>query len=481
MARWLWVLVLVGCYNPNPPPGAYRCSASDRACPSGQHCTCGLCVKNDDQAACGFTVDVSKRVVDEHESFQLDVHALKQDGTAAGAFGGTVSLASTWGDVRPATVQLAGGAATVQVTLNRETQPPQTASIVASFAGNQSTSAKITVRPPRFQKDATPVVPPASAAAPFGFADVFVAEPNVIKTADGYRMYFGGFSTKTKYAVGVATSTDGRSFGAQMMPVFSSAATGFTNNGVSSPGVFATGTGMNMVFAASSMPFTPGDIGVASSADGLMPFTIANGNMPVLRRADCGYCDLGVEFPSVIPDPAAVGDGGAGGWLMFFSATQKGDNNSVAVAIGRATSTDGITFAAEPAPILAGTTGGEAYLATPRVLVDGTVYKMWYSFGATANVNRGNLCGTETTVQIGYATSSDGFYWIRSQANPVITLGGGGWDNDARVLGVGSVLPADGKDPASGVALYYSVYRQTAVPVFGTLCLPNGIGRATRL
>ena len=50
---------VMGCYNPTPPPGSYRCSTADQSCPSGQHCTCGLCVKSDDQAACGFGVDSS--------------------------------------------------------------------------------------------------------------------------------------------------------------------------------------------------------------------------------------------------------------------------------------------------------------------------------------------------------------------------------------------------------------------------------------
>ena len=39
-----------------------------------------------------------------------------------------------------------------------------------------------------------------------------------------------------------------------------------------------------------------------------------------------------------------------------------------------------------------------------------------------------------TSVQIGYATSSDGFYWIRSPSNPAVAVGGSGWDADSHAL-----------------------------------------------
>src|SRR5262249_39958982 len=129
----------------------------------------------------------------------------------------------------------------------------------------------------------------------------------------------------------------------------------------------------------------PSQIGIASSPDGLSPFTAANGGKPVLKRqiagvqmADCDYCDKGLGCPNVIDDPAAsiLSDGGFGGKLMFFSASQ--GMNSVP-SIGRASSADGMTWVPEPAPVLSGDLGGELVLIAPHVLVDGTVFKMWYS------------------------------------------------------------------------------------------------------
>jgi hypothetical protein len=76
----LAALLAAGCYSPTPPAGAYRCSTADNSCPSGQHCTCGLCVKSDDQAACAFALTASlpqSGVVGEHEQFPLTVQALR--------------------------------------------------------------------------------------------------------------------------------------------------------------------------------------------------------------------------------------------------------------------------------------------------------------------------------------------------------------------------------------------------------------------
>ena len=39
-----------------------------------------------------------------------------------------------------------------------------------------------------------------------------------------------------------------------------------------------------------------GDVlGMASSPDGLAPFTLSNGGMPILKRTDCGFCGTTLE------------------------------------------------------------------------------------------------------------------------------------------------------------------------------------------
>jgi hypothetical protein len=465
----------VGCFNPNTPAGAYTCNATDRSCPVGQHCSCGLCVNRDDQAACGFVLSasVSGGVV-EHQPFTLAVQARLADGTTiASGFSGAVTLTSSWGDVTPKTLMLTNGQASATVSLNRETLPPQTATIRASFAGNEGTSNKIAVKAPPLVRDPVAVVAPVSATQPFGFADQAVMQPDVIKTADDWRLYFRGLSSTGGDLFGVARSRDGKSFAPPSQPILAPGGAAFDARSIGSPAVFALGGAMSMLFSGADNASSV--IGVATSPDGLTPFSLANGDLPTIRRADCGYCQQSIDFPSVIPDPAAppAGDGGVStAQLAFFSATAMSS-----IAIGRASSSDGVHFVPEPAPLLTGDLTGEAVLMAPRVLVDGTVYKMWYSFARLADYKNGDPC--QSTIGIGYATSSDGFYWIRSPANPVMPAGGGGWDDTSTAFLVGSVVPSDGQNVQNGLTLYYSTFRLT-VTGSGSICLPNGIGRASR-
>src|SRR5439155_14441841 len=125
-------------------------------CPSGQHCVCGLCVNHDGDAACGFSVTSGSGNVAEHQSFSVDIGALQQSGSPAAGFNDTVTLSfvlpdgSDWCDVTPPTVQLQGGKATVQVTLNRETIPPQQPKLRAVLGANKGESTGIQVTAPPF-------------------------------------------------------------------------------------------------------------------------------------------------------------------------------------------------------------------------------------------------------------------------------------------------------------------------------------------
>lgn len=469
------LLVCAGCYSPSPPAGAYRCSMADDACPSGQHCTCGLCVKSDDQAACSFTLTATlpaSGTVGEHEQFPIAIQAIDQNGANADGFNGTVTLSSSWGDVVPSTVALVDGQAQAQIALNRETLPPQTATVTATFGGNKGSVGKIAVKAQPFVRDQTAVVPTPSGQATFGFADFIVAEPNVVITSTGeYRMYFGGYATSQQfkgYSFGVASSTDGVHFTPNPVPVFRTPMTP-ANAQINSPSAFQ-GPDSNWYLA-----YSQGTSGVVNgqdtwlggpSSDGVMAFSPIG---PIVSRTDCAYCDQTVEFPSVIRDP------GGAGYIMFFSAGHSLGTGNVA-EIGRASSTDGMHFTAEPAPILSSDLTGEAVLLSPRVIVDGTVFKMFYSYARAQDImDLSNLCNSNNRVQIGYATSSDGFYWIRSPSNPAVAVGGGGWDAGSNALLTGSVVPLDGKSTSSGFALYYTTFQSTIIG-----CLPNGVGRATR-
>jgi hypothetical protein len=472
--------VVAGCYSPSPPAGSYRCSTADSSCPSGQHCTCGLCVKSDNQAACSFTLTASLPAsgnVGEHEQFPIAVQALDQNKANADGFNGTVTLSSSWGDVVPSTLTLVNGLATQQmIALNRETLPPQTATVTATFGGNKGFVGKIAVKAQQFVRDPTAVVPAPSGPMTFGFADTVVAEPDVILTSGGeYRMYFGGYSSGQQfngYNFGVATSTDGIHFTPNPVPVLRVPAMP-PKAQINSPTAFGVGGNWYLGYSQGTSGVINGqDVWLAGpSSDGIAAFPMTS--KPVVARTDCAYCDATVQFPTVIADPANNGS-----YIMFFSSGKTLGTSSVQ-EIGRASSSDGTGFTAEPAPLLSSDLTGEAVLLAPRVIVDGTVFKMWYSYARAQDImDLSNLCNANNQIRIGYATSSDGFYWIRSPSNPAVDVGGTGWDMDSHALLVGSVIPRDGKSTASGFALYYTTFRP--VPILLNACLPSGIGRATR-
>ncbi len=126
--------------------------------------------------------------------------------------------------------------------------------------------------------------------------------------------------------------------------------------------------------------------------------------------------------------------------------------------------------------MLNGDLGGESQLLAPVVWLDGKVYKMLYSFARARDTG-----APPCKLSVGYATSSDGRYWVRSPSNsPTAPIEGpnpalSGWDAADAGFIAGSVVV----DDTQAIALYYTVYH--AVYVLGVpVCVPNGIGRATR-
>lgn len=89
--------------------------------------------------------------------------------------------------------------------------------------------------------------------------------------------------------------------------------------------------------------------------------------------------------------------------------------------IGLATSDDGISWTKHLAnPVLTGTIGtwDESGEHAPFVIEEGGIYKMWYE-GSDGDVRR-----------LGYATSTNGIDWNKHIANPILTPGPGGYDEE---------------------------------------------------
>jgi predicted GH43/DUF377 family glycosyl hydrolase len=131
---------------------------------------------------------------------------------------------------------------------------------------------------------------------------------------------------------------------------------------------------------------------------------------PVLR--DGIGADWDGEFVS---QPSVLYDGA--GYHMWYAAY-----DGTSLRIGHATSSDGAVWNKHAGnPVLdVGASGAwdAGGVSNPSVLVDGGQYHMWYS-------------GYDgTTMQIGYATSSDGVVWNKHAENPRLDVGASGaWDN----------------------------------------------------
>ena len=90
-----------------------------------------------------------------------------------------------------------------------------------------------------------------------------------------------------------------------------------------------------------------------------------------------------------------------------------------------ATSGQWAKYAANPVLIPTPGSWDADYVTTPRVIYDGTIYRMWYQ-GGFSGVSR-----------IGYATSSDGINWVK---HGVVLSPGQAGDWDSSSIGLGSVV-----------------------------------------
>jgi len=158
-------------------------------------------------------------------------------------------------------------------------------------------------------------------------------------------------------------------------------------------------------------------IGYATSPDGLVWTKVGNGpNFMGHQSWDSGA----TSTPFVLK----VGTT----FVLYFS----GHPGNFAYSIGRATSSDGVTWTEDLANPLMYAQGGweESRIHPTWVASAGSGFEMYYT-------------GGYNEPQVGRATSVDGWNWTRDAANPVLALGAPGtWDQTgvavAKVVTVGS-------------------------------------------
>lgn len=164
---------------------------------------------------------------------------------------------------------------------------------------------------------------------------------------------------------------------------------------------------LHMWYSGGEFPLLGGSFGIghAYSVDGLSWHK--NAGNPVLDKGDTGTWDSeGVFAPSVL-----FKDGLFHMWYSGYNSDKTFHH------IGHAISEDGINWVRDTGnPVLEG--DGDVHILAPSVIFDGTEFHMLY-FYTEANANK-----------IGHATSNDGITWTKDQANPVLESGGSGnWDH----------------------------------------------------
>lgn len=131
--------------------------------------------------------------------------------------------------------------------------------------------------------DPNPVLSPG----PSGSWDAArVVEPSVVRTTDGYAMYYSGIDAEGVARIGRATSRDGITWTKDDAPVLEGAAE-WTGKSIGCPQVIRTGDAYLMTFDAADARFK---IGMATSGDGIswtvaddpiMDLTMSPGRLPI--------------------------------------------------------------------------------------------------------------------------------------------------------------------------------------------------------
>jgi predicted GH43/DUF377 family glycosyl hydrolase len=145
--------------------------------------------------------------------------------------------------------------------------------------------------------DPDPVLNPGPDGA---WDEVQVTGPNVLRLADGYRMYYDALGSGSTSMIGMATSTDGIHWEkyndpatddpafAESDPVLRVSSEGWDSKRVIDPNVIQTADGFEMIYLATSGSgkFAPGEFafGAATSPDGI-EWTKGDQN-PVLSNRD---------------------------------------------------------------------------------------------------------------------------------------------------------------------------------------------------
>ena len=192
----------------------------------------------------------------------------------------------------------------------------------------------------------------------------------------------------------------------------------------------------------------------------LIPVRGSVSGQMVLDHGPAGnWDDRGVGRPSVIYSGSM--------FTMWYSGIGSEANTTNWYGIGRATSTDGVTWSRDvhnpvlkPGSAGAWDSGGLPERGGGVVILDEGIYKMWYD-GVAVN-------GTKLFIQIGYATSEDGVTWQKYSGNPVLSPGAPGSFDDQMIFDPTVVRTG------SSYMMYYAAVSQSGVSAAGLAASSDG-------
>jgi hypothetical protein len=122
--------------------------------------------------------------------------------------------------------------------------------------------------------------------------------------------------------------------------------------------------------------------------------------------------------PYLTASPSILIEGGV--WRMWYvsgTGWTMGSRPEPSYLIRYAESNDGIEWRPTGRVCIDYSYEGEHAIARPHVIKDGSVYRMWFS-------HRGG------SYRIGYAESSDGLQWVRRDSDVGIDVSSEGWDSE---------------------------------------------------
>jgi len=256
---------------------------------------------------------------------------------------------------------------------------------------------------------------PVITKGPASWDIIAIGQPTVLFENDTIKMWYAGVGADMKARICYAISTDGINWIKHSNPVLDVGGLGEWDRGwLDTPEIVRDNTGYKLYYYGDTVQqfaAINSAIGLASSSDGIN--WTKNPNNPVFTKGNTTDWD-----GSWVESPAVIYDISSGMYRMWFNGV---DTNTWKVLIGVATSFDGVNWIKHTGnPVLSASTWGgydDMWLGTPAVLHDNNGYEMWY---ASTSSNSYNL-NTQAfdTVNICYATSLDGYSWIKYFSNPL--------------------------------------------------------------